>query len=93
MALILAGQPEPYFPHSWPNFLRHRNRQNMDKMLRQMDDIQTKHKYLENKPKIEKSYPEMDKFIEMCFESGTPMNERLKDTLKQMMREDISEYK
>ena len=39
--------------------------------------------YLENKPKIEKSYPEMDKFIEMCFESGTPMNERLKDTLKQ----------
>ena len=49
--------------------------------------------YLENKPKIEKSYPEMDKFIEMCFESGTPMNERLKDTLKQMMREDVSEYK
>ena len=44
--------------------------------------------YLENKPKIEKSYPEMDKFIEMCFESGTPMNERLKEILKQMMRED-----
>ena len=35
----------------------------------------------------------MDKFIEMCFESGTPMNERLKDALKQMMREDVSEYK
>ena len=31
--------------HSWPNFLRHRSRQNMDKMLRQMYDIQTKHKH------------------------------------------------
>lgn len=42
----------------------------------------------EAKPKIEESYPEMDKFIEMCFDPGSPMNERLKDTLKKMMKED-----
>ncbi len=44
--------------------------------------------YCEAKPKIEQSYPEMDKFIEMCFEPGSAMNERLKETLKQMMRGD-----
>lgn len=38
-------------------------------------------------PKVEKSYPEMDKFIEMCFEPGTAMNERLKETLRTMMKE------
>lgn len=42
----------------------------------------------EAKPKVEKSYPEMDKFIEMCFEPGSAMNERLKETLKRMMREE-----
>ena len=40
-------------------------------------------------PKVEKSYPEMDKFIEMCFEPGTAMNERLKETLRAMMKEEI----
>lgn len=39
-------------------------------------------------PKVEKSYPEMDKFIEMCFEPGTAMNERLKETLRAMMKEE-----
>lgn len=38
-------------------------------------------------PKVEKSYPEMDKFMEMCFEPGTAMNERLKETLRTMMKE------
>lgn len=38
--------------------------------------------------KVEKSYPEMDKFIEMCFEPGTAMNERLKETLRTMMKEE-----
>ena len=38
-------------------------------------------------PEVEKSYPEMDRFIEMCFEPGTAMNERLKETLKAMMKE------
>ena len=39
----------------------------------------------ENKPKVEKAYPEMEKFIEMCFDPGSPMNERLKSTLVQML--------
>ena len=41
----------------------------------------------ENKPKIEKAYPEMDKFIEMCFDPFSPLNERLKETLKQMLKD------
>lgn len=40
-------------------------------------------------PEVEKSYPEIDKFIEMCFDPGSAMNERLKETLKKMMREEI----
>ena len=39
-------------------------------------------------PEVEKSYPEMDRFIEMCFDPGSAMNERLKETLKKMMREE-----
>ena len=39
-------------------------------------------------PEVEKSYPEMDKFIEMCFDPGSAMNERLKETLKKMMLEE-----
>lgn len=42
--------------------------------------------YCEAKPKVEQSYPEMDKFIEMCFEPGSAMNERLKETLRQMLK-------
>ncbi len=41
----------------------------------------------ENKPKVETLYPEMDKFIEMCFDSGSPMNERLKESLIAMLKE------
>ena len=41
----------------------------------------------ENKPKVEKIYPEMEKFIEMCFDPGSPVNERLKSTLVQMLSE------
>ena len=44
-------------------------------------------KLYENKPRIEKAYPEMEKFIEMCFDPGSPMNERLKESLLQMMKE------
>lgn len=44
-------------------------------------------KLYEGKVKIEKAYPEMDKFIEMCFDPGSPMNVRLKETLKQMLKE------
>lgn len=41
----------------------------------------------EGSPKIEASYPEMEKFIEMCFDPKSSMNERLKDTLRQMFKE------
>ena len=43
--------------------------------------------HYENKPKVEKIYPEMEKFIEMCFEPGSPINEKLKTTLVQMLSE------
>ena len=41
--------------------------------------------YYDCKPKLEFSHPEMKRFIEMCFDPGSPMNERLKETLLQMM--------
>lgn len=44
-------------------------------------------KLYEGKMKIEKVYPEMDKFIEMCFEPGSPINERLKEALREMLKE------
>ncbi len=40
-------------------------------------------------PKVEQSYPEMDKFIEMCFDPSSPMSARLKETLRQMLKEDV----
>ena len=39
-------------------------------------------KLYEGKMKIE-----MDKFIEMCFDPGSPINERLKETLREMLKE------
>lgn len=38
-----------------------------------------------NQPKLEQGYPEMDQFIEMCFDPKSPMSARLKATLKQML--------
>ena len=38
-------------------------------------------------PKVEKSYPEIENFVKMCFEPRTAMNERLKETLRGMMKE------
>ncbi len=46
-------------------------------------------KLYRGKPEIELSYPEMDQFIEMCFSPKSKLNKRLKETLKQMMREQI----
>lgn len=48
-------------------------------------------KFFESKPRIEVSYPELEKFIEMCFEPNSPMNERLKDTLREMLKEQHDE--
>ena len=58
----------------------------LDYIFGRTDDPHGRH--FEAKPNIEKSYPEMDKFIEMCFEPGSVMNERLKETLKKMMTEE-----
>lgn len=41
----------------------------------------------EGKMKIEKVYPEMDQFIEMCFDPGSPINKRLKEALREMLKE------
>lgn len=44
-------------------------------------------KLYEARPKIEQNSPEMKKFVEMCFDPGSPMNERLKETLLHMLEE------
>lgn len=47
--------------------------------------------YYDCKPKMEISHPEMKQFIEMCFDPGSPMNERLKETLLQLMEAECDE--
>ena len=44
-------------------------------------------KLYECKTKFEESDPELEKFVEMCFDPKSPMNERLKKTLLSMLRE------
>lgn len=44
-------------------------------------------KLYEYKPKIEQGDPEMKRFVEMCFDPKSPMNERLKETLLQLLGE------
>ncbi len=43
-------------------------------------------KLYEYHPKIEQTDPEMEKFIEMCFDPKSPMNERLKKTILEMLK-------
>ena len=44
-------------------------------------------KLYESKLSMPSDSPELRNFIEMCFDPGSPMNERLKETLFQMMTE------
>lgn len=44
-------------------------------------------KLYEYKPKIEQTDPEMAKFVEMCFDPKSPMNDRLKKTLLDLLGE------
>lgn len=44
-------------------------------------------KLYECKTKFAESDPEMEKFVEMCFDPASPMNDRLKKTLLTMLRE------
>lgn len=44
-------------------------------------------KLYEYKPKIGQTDPEMAKFVEMCFDPKSPMNDRLKKTLLDLLGE------
>ena len=57
----------------------------MDYIFARCDDPQGK--LYEAKPPVDANNPELRKFVEMCFEPGSPMNERLKESLFQMMTE------
>ena len=57
----------------------------MDYIFARCDD--PRGKLYENKIMKQRDAPELRDFIEMCFDPGSPMNERLKETLFQMMTE------
>lgn len=57
----------------------------MDYIFGRTDNPQGK--LYEYKPKIEQTDPEMKKFVQMCFDPKSPMSERLKETLLQMLGE------
>ena len=42
-------------------------------------------KLYECKPKIEQNDPQMRKFVEMCFDPKSPVHDRLKETLLEML--------
>ena len=45
--------------------------------------------HYEYKPRYETLNPEMEKFVEMCFDPNSRMNERLKKTLLTMLTEEV----
>lgn len=45
-------------------------------------------KLYEYNPKIERNDPAMQRFVEMCFDPKSPMQDRLKKTLLQMLEEE-----
>lgn len=57
----------------------------MDYIFGRTDNPQGK--LFKYRPKIEQNDPEMKRFVEMCFDPKSPMNERLKETLLQMLGE------
>ena len=57
----------------------------MDYIFGRTDNPQGK--LYEYKPKIQQNDPQMQKFVEMCFDPASPMNARLKETLLQMLGE------
>ena len=57
----------------------------MDYVFGRTDNPQGK--LYEYKPKIQQNDPQMQKFVEMCFDPTSPMNARLKETLLQMLGE------
>ena len=61
----------------------------MDYIFGRTDNPQGK--LYEYKPKIQQSDPQMQKFVEMCFDPPSPMNTRLKETLLMMLQEGKNE--
>jgi len=57
----------------------------LDYILGRTDNPQGK--LYEYRPKIIENDSEMRRFIEMCFEPNSPMNERLRQTLVEMLGE------
>lgn len=57
----------------------------LDYILGRTDQPQGK--LYEYKPKIVENNAEMKRFVEMCFDPNSPMNDRLKETLLQMLGE------
>jgi len=57
----------------------------MDYIFGRTDNPQGK--LYEYKPKIQQNDPQMQKFVEMCFDPTSPMNARLKETILQMLGE------
>ena len=41
-----------------------------------------------HQPKIGRGNPDMQRFVEMCFDPASPMNARLKETLFKMLEEE-----
>ena len=44
-------------------------------------------KLYKHQPKIGRGNPDMQKFVEMCFDPASPMNARLKETLFKMLED------
>lgn len=61
----------------------------MDYIFGRTDNPQGK--LYEYKPKIQQSDPQMQKFVEMCFDPTSPMNTRLKETLLMMLQDGKNE--
>lgn len=58
----------------------------MDYLFARTDKPQGK--LYDYRPKVTAGSEEMKQFIEMCFDPQSPMNEKLKQTLLQLMEED-----
>ena len=63
----------------------------LDYLFGRTDDPHGVH--YEYKPKYETLNPEMEKFVEMCFDPNSRMNERLKETLLKMLTEEENKTK
>ena len=57
----------------------------MDYIFSRCDDPQGT--LFESKTSMPRDNPELHDFIEMCFDHGSPMNKRLKESLFQMLKE------